>query len=266
MKFIILESQYNRIFEAEMEEAVGVPEHIIPTSIKIFKKLMAELSDKKGSLQKLEKEKLILNGMFPIGDITVRKIIVDFSFREIPDLQELDFIGATQRSLSRLLPNFVFKTANKKSEIEIGFQIAVPNNSKVKDLISFLNEKKNSVITTLSHEIQHSYFGKKSKYEPVVRRSGYEALTKFSFAMIEPLNDFLFHAYYIHEIENIVRPTELATMMELEGVTRSQFLDFLKKTDAYGHLNDIRNFTYEKLRKDLERYSPLIKILLTKFI
>lgn len=225
---------------------------------------MDELSNKKGSLKKLDSKNLELTGMFPIGDITVRKINVDFNFQEVPDLQEMDFIGATQRSLSKLLPNFVFKTANKKTEIEIGFRIAVPSDSKVKDLIYFMNENRNDIITTLSHEIQHSYFSKKSKYEPVARRAGYEALTKFGFAMIQPLNDFLYHSYFIHEIENIVRPTELATRMELEGVTRSQFLDFLKKTEAYGHLNDIRNFTYEKLKSDLTSYTSLIKTLLTK--
>lgn len=264
MKIIISQRQYKKLTEGELKEAVGVPEYIISTAIKIFDKMVAKLKKENKSLDEIQNEKLIITGQFPMGDIVVRKIIIDFEFLKLPAGTEREWMSATHHSLSKLLPKLVFQTANKKSEIKIGFSIAMNEEDGNKELIDFLNQSKKVLIPTVAHEIKHSYFEKKSQYEPLKKRVSYQALQNLRLPMIQPINDFLFHSYFIHAVENVVRPTELAAHMEMQGITRKKFLEFFMNSDIVKMLKEIKDFSYQNLRDDLIAYTDVIKKLLSK--
>ena len=263
MKIIISQEQFTKLTESELKEAVGVPEHIVSTAINIYDKMVSKLEKENKPLKEIENEKLTLTGQFPIGDIVVKKINIDFNFEKMPKGSEREWISAAHYSLSKLLPKLVFKTANKKTEINMGFRIALNEKDKNKDFITFLKNSRNSLIPTVAHEIQHAYFEKKSQYEPLKKRADYQALSKFNIPFIKPINEFIFNSYYIHAIENIVRPTELAAHMELQGITRKDFLDFFMNSDIVKVLKEAREFTYQNLRDDLIAYTDVIKSILT---
>ena len=70
--------------------------------------------------------------------------------------------------------------------------------------------------------------------------------------------------YFIHNIENLVRPSEFAAALHAGEVTKKGFLEFLQNHSVYKKLKDIQNFTYEGLRQSLDEYLPRIKSLFDK--
>lgn len=264
MKIVISEKQYLRLKEAELEEAVGVPEYIISTAQKLYEKLLKRLKKYQGTIEELENDKLEIEGKFPISDITVKKIIVDFSIVKLPPPQEREIAGAQHHSVSKLLDKFVFKSVNKKTEIKMGFIVAVTEQDSVSDIYDLFEERREQMIPTIAHELKHAFFEKKSKYENLYKRADYSVRTDMNIGFLEPLNDFFYDSYYIHAIENVVRPTELATQMELKGITREKFLEFFNNSEIVQKLKKIREFTYEGMREELLRYTGVIKPFLEK--
>jgi hypothetical protein len=59
-------------------------------------------------------------------------------------------------------------------------------------------------------------------------------------------------------VENLVRPTEFASLMKTHDIDKKTFYDFLTNSKMYTMMKDINNFTYEGLRSDLKNYIPEI--------
>jgi hypothetical protein len=53
-------------------------------------------------------------------------------------------------------------------------------------------------------------------------------------------------------IENLVRPSEFAGAIDAAGITKKEFYNFLMDNRTYKMLDEIRSFTYDKLREDLK--------------
>jgi hypothetical protein len=68
--------------------------------------------------------------------------------------------------------------------------------------------------------------------------------------------------YYISGIENLVRPTEVASLMRSKGITKSNFMEFLKNNRVFTELVEIKNFTFNdfisKLKEQEVRMDALI--------
>ena len=63
--------------------------------------------------------------------------------------------------------------------------------------------------------------------------------------------------YYIHTIENLVRPTEVAYSMKRKNITKSQFKKFLENNRVYKELLKIKNFSFDDFISQLKEYSIL---------
>ena len=59
-------------------------------------------------------------------------------------------------------------------------------------------------------------------------------------------------------MENLVRPTEFASLMKTHDIDKKAFYNFLTNSKMYTMMKDINNFTYEGLRSDLKNYIPEI--------
>lgn len=73
------------------------------------------------------------------------------------------------------------------------------------------------------------------------------------------IQNFLHNIYFIHNIENLVRPVEVVSLMRSGKINREGFYDFLLNNDTYKKLKQISNFSYEKLREDLKQESDNIR-------
>jgi hypothetical protein len=68
--------------------------------------------------------------------------------------------------------------------------------------------------------------------------------------------------YYISIAENLVRPTEIASKLKSENITKSQFREFLENNRVYKELVEIKNFTYQKLIEGLYERMDRVDALL----
>ena len=97
--------------------------------------------------------------------------------------------------------------------------------------------------------------GKLAKYQ-VYASSG----IRFGIPVID---DFMRKSYFISSIENLVRPTEIATRMELKGVTRDQFYEFITNDPTFIEIKNIRDLTFNKLIESMKNEMDRIDRLLT---
>jgi hypothetical protein len=65
---------------------------------------------------------------------------------------------------------------------------------------------------------------------------------------------FMRALYFVSIAENLVRPVEIASVMKSKNITKSQFKDFLMKTNVYRELQDIKNYTFEDFINELRNH------------
>jgi hypothetical protein len=68
--------------------------------------------------------------------------------------------------------------------------------------------------------------------------------------------------YYIHGIENLVRPVEVASLMKSKNITKSQFREFIENSRVYRELVEIKKFTFEDFISQLKENEDRLDALL----
>jgi len=74
----------------------------------------------------------------------------------------------------------------------------------------------------------------------------------------------MFNLYYIHSVENIVRPIEVASLMRSSNVNRENFYEFITNNKTYTKLKDIGNFSVDKMIESLKLESDKIRQFLDR--
>jgi hypothetical protein len=147
--------------------------------------------------------------------------------------------------------------------VKLSIGIAHPENSTVEDVKKYFKENATSLVTSLAHELKHSFDDFKDQRTSVKNISKYLGIQKTNFPF-KPISNFLFNLYFIHSIENLVRPTEFATLMKLNNVNKKDFYNFVTSSEMYGNLKNAYNFSYEKMTEELKKDIPNIKSFLDR--
>jgi hypothetical protein len=114
-----------------------------------------------------------------------------------------------------------------------------------------LSSKKNEIISTISHEIKHSYDQTKKKGESLIRMGKYQSVNELINVNIKPIREFCYALYYASLTESLVRPTEVLSLIRSGGITKKGFLNFIKSNETYVQLNKIRGMSYDKFYQSL---------------
>ena len=242
----------------KLNEAMGVPDNIVDLSRKLFGGIVSQIPEKGYNLGELDGTTIQLKDKFLIGNYRFKgvKFII-----EVVDDPTMDIYGMSTKNLSRVTKKFKIKTKVNHGILEISIMIAGPYKTKSGEFKEFLQNRKVEIMGSIAHELKHYYDNFKNPKQSLVGRAKYRALTANKFGSITPLNEFMHHMYFIHRIENLVRPTEFAAALDAGKVTKKGFLNFLRNHSIYQKLKDIQNFTYQGLRDSLEEYIPRIKYL-----
>lgn len=261
MKIIITEEQYERL-SGEMEEALGVPEGILDAGEEIYDLIVQNLEDFQGGIRKLTKDGFDIDKEFTVGGHTFNKIKVKFDVEKHPNAKKADMVGMSSENESELDDRLVFRSVRDPQEITIGFKFFVEPGKDINAIKKYLKKHRNADIPTLSHEIMHAFRDVKQKTEPLHQRAGYSTIQRHRdfFGFIPELNEFLFNSYFIHAIENVVRPTELAAEMRINNVSRKEFLNFFLNSEIIKRLKEIQNFSYEDLKEKMHSSENIDKI------
>jgi hypothetical protein len=155
------------------------------------------------------------------------------------------------------------KINEPSTTLNLDITFAVGDNWKPEELIAKMEEERDEHVSALAHEIKHKYDKQAKEYSRMGPDAVYQATQqKGNFAI--PAIDRVFYRfmYYIHAIENLVRPTEVAYSMKRKNITKSQFKDFLEDNRVYKELLRIKNYTFDNFIQDLKQQEDRLDGLL----
>jgi hypothetical protein len=156
------------------------------------------------------------------------------------------------------------KETEPSTTLELSITFAVGENWRPEQLIQKMEEERDEHVSSLAHEIKHKYDKQSKQFGLMGPDADYQATQRRGNLGI-PVIDRVFYRYmyYIHAIENLVRPTEVAYSMKRKNITKSQFKEFLENNRVYTELLEIKNFSFDdfitQLKEQEERLDKLIE-------
>jgi hypothetical protein len=248
-------------------EAVGVPSGMVQTAQTLLDKLLNVNFDR-AFYEDLEDYPIEIRDNFTIADFKFSNINIYFNFYLAKEREDKIKLAGVQVSRAYTLGKqnkkmIMIQTPIKTDKsININFNFIINSEIYGKDIKEYFKENKTLVVGILSHELKHEYDSFKKPARNLISSSEYNVFSNASFEDIVPLNQFFYNLYYMHEIESLVRPSEMAGEIEELGVTKKDFYKYFTSSEMFKKLNGIKNYTFEKLKQDLKSYIPQIKGLL----
>jgi hypothetical protein len=147
--------------------------------------------------------------------------------------------------------------------LELTITFAVGENWEPEGLIRKMEEERDEHVASLAHEIKHKYDKQSKKFGKIGPDAVYQAVQRRGHFGIPVIDRVFFRfMYYIHGIENLVRPVEVASSMKSKNITKSKFLDFLQTNRVFKELVEIKNFTFEDFINQLKENEDRLDALL----
>ena len=260
MKIIITENQLKFI-----NEALGVPENILDAADMLYDIVERDIK----SIDRIQ-DGYEFDGdiEFELGD--KKKVMIDsyelkVNIEEIEDQEGvLDIISMGMGGAFGFNRDVYMKETQPSTTLELTITFAVGENWEPEGLIRKMEEERDEHVSSLAHEIKHKYDKQSKQFGLMGPDAEYQATQRrgnFGIPAIDRV--FYRYMYYIHAIENLVRPTEVAYTMKRKNITKSQFKEFLENNRVYMELVEIKNFTFDdfisQLKEQEERLDKLIE-------
>jgi hypothetical protein len=245
-----------------MSEAVGVPANIDTTASDIYNQMLSEVSKRKNAIDLLAP--IVLQGNFNISDLNFDTVAIRFNF--LPD-DDFNFVGmnvASNLEGGRHF-NLTVPKQEKFNMVIMSIQLTIPvstgKNTTVKEIKNFLEQQRVEITASFAHELKHFYDNfkaKSGKGAPLSRRAAYKTYVEGGFPL-ESLTEFMYNLYFIHEVENTVRSSELAGAIKAGDITKKDFYEFLTQNRVYQRLKTIRDYSFQDLKSKLMNDTDNIK-------
>lgn len=247
----------------QLKEALGVPQNIVNLSIELAEKIETSIPENIPA-KLMDNKTLEFDEEFTIANIKFNKVKVTFMLDESRYDSELELLAMGVAQQGIVTSNLKIQRLQSNT-FEMVIKLLVGDDITSSDIKNYLfNENRNKVISSITHELKHFYDIKMYGFEQISSRAKYRAITEHGFANITPLNEFLMNLYFIHDVENLVRPSEIATLLKTGNVTKKDFYDFFMNQDIIKKLIKIRSFSLSKLKEELINYLPQIKNLFNR--
>ena len=256
------------IIKNTLNEALGVPEGILESAERLYLMCfnrIVKITDPILNGSKKEEYNFTIKSNFKISDYTFTEISLSIDFVEVDqvDLVELYSMafGHQSKFNDRSLKLVTIVSPN---EVKISIKFALTETAKISDVIELCKRSKDIMTASLAHELKHAYDHYKKPTESIPKMSRYHGAQQTG-VPIKPISVFLHYLYFVHGIENLVRPTEFSSLMKSSKISKKDFYNFLTNSEMYTMMRDINNFTYEKLKSELKNYIPQIDGVLNRF-
>ena len=259
MKIIITENQLKFI-----NEALGVPDNILDAAEMLYDIVERDIK----SIDSIEDEyEFDGNIEFELGD--KKKVKIDsyelkVKIEEIEDQEGvLDIISMGMGGSFLFNRDVYMKETEPSTTLELTITFAVGEDWEPEGLIQKMEEDRVEHVASLAHEIKHKYDKQSKQFGLIGPDALYQATQRRGNFGIPALDRVFFrYMYYIHGIENLVRPVEVASLMKSKNITKSQFREFIENSRVYRELVEIKNFTFEdfinQLKENEDRLDALI--------
>lgn len=240
-----------------LNEVLGVPEGVLESGEILYQEIEKRL--KRLPQQIEEQKKTRFKTDLIILNFNVKKINFVFEFTETDNVDEIILVSMGFGSIS-IFSDEELKILHKfdENEMSLYLSIAGPEGTTRKDIVKFYRENKDKLISSIAHELGHYTNFRKQKYQNIKKMAEYAGITRTSFPF-HPIQEFLHYTYFIHSVENITRPIEVASYMRSQGIDREKFYEFITNNATYQMLKRINEFSYEKMREQLRSQVDDIK-------
>lgn len=249
--FILTEKQFDKLSKKLISEAVGVPQGILEASEKLYKLISEEL--KKINTKESEYNFYIRNQKLKISDIVIKTIHVTINVEELESYDGKPVIASMGVANEFNFDEGIMMQVNKVSkEVQLTLNYIVSENWEPNELYDNFVSDEIQTISVMSHELKHKYDRTKKTKGFVGDISDYQAYSSGRLRFGIPIIDqFMRYSYYIQNVENLVRPTEVSTRMIKKGINKETFYDFITNDETFLELKEIQNFSYDFFIKSL---------------
>jgi hypothetical protein len=259
MKIIITENQLKFI-----NEALGVPDNILDAAEMLYDIVERDIK----SIDSVEEE-YEFDGEIQLELGDKHKVMID-SYELKVRTQEiegeegvLDIISMGMAGGFGFNRDVYMKETEPSTTLELTITFAVGEDWEPEGLIQKMEEDRVEHVASLAHEIKHKYDKQSKQFGLIGPDALYQATQRRGNFGIPALDRVFFrYMYYIHGIENLVRPVEVASLMKSKNITKSQFREFIENSRVYKELVEIKNFTFEdfitRLKDNEDRLDALL--------
>ena len=247
-----------------ISEALGVPDTILDVAEQVFDSVAQDIKS-----IRTKKDEYIFRGNVGVqlGDkkkididdyeLTVSVVYPD-DYDEEPQIMSMGMVQ--QFNFDR---NIMMKRTQQSSTAEIEIDYAVSDNWEPIDLYNTLMKSKTKHLASIAHELKHKYDKQSKKIDLIGREALYHSTMKMGISGIPAIDSVFMRAlYFVSMTENLVRPVEIASIIKSKNITKSQFKDFLMKTDVYRELQNIKNYTFDDFINDMKEQMNKVDNLL----
>ena len=257
---VITESQLRII-----TEALGVPDNILDAAemlYNIVEQNLNKINSIKDEYQFKGKLKFEIGGK---KKVKINSYVLTVYIEQIDDEEGvLDIVKMSVEGGFFFNRDTYMRENEPSTNLEFTITFAVGENWKPEDLVKKLQEEKEEHVSSLAHEIKHKYDKQVKQFSLIGDDAEYHATQKRATFGIQVIDMVFFrYLYYISGIENLVRPTEVASLIKQKNITKSKFKEFLNNNLTYKELVEIKNFTFNdfisKLKEEEERLDALLE-------
>ena len=264
----------------QIQEAVGVPTGITELSSKLFYSILEKLDSGEASfdIRNGSRDKYIfktreidiyfsipLEGKINDYEVSEFNVLITIHVVKRPEYEAPEMTGAYfSPDIDIDRKNFKMKYTNTDT-IDLGIRLEFPWHAStdeefwIEEVSDMIRENKSDVISSLGHELMHSYdlaFIKGgTKFEDT---ADYQTVSNLRFD-IPVVDSFFYYLYFMSRCESTVRSAEIASRMEAQGTTQEQFLDFIKNNKVWTKLKEISKWTYAGFRQSIIDDADAIK-------
>jgi hypothetical protein len=193
---IITESKFNKLKQNLLNEVVGVPNNILETGEEIYEDILFELDQIDDTEDEYDFE---IEGDFRISDVEFKKLTINLIVNEDSDLDEPNLVSMGFGLASQMHRDTYRLQHTFDDEVAMQIQVAMPENWDPQSLKQFFKDNKVEFLSSLSHELMHSYSFRKEKSTSSKEQAKYRAYSDVKVG-IPPVDKFIFALYFTHSI------------------------------------------------------------------
>lgn len=263
----------------KLTEILGVPENLMDTSFSLFDKIIEQIYRLPNKSFDLEFNDSVsfnfeIYGNYKVGNQSFTTVNVELG------IEKIDHKQITSPVVKRFYKKGSGKLSNDSksviahnpdpNKIIVGLEFYVPENWKynMNELVYVLKNTSNNdnKEPSIAHELMHAYNDFRNPKSNVGKMSEYTTVQAVRVGL-GPLDELFTFMYYMSEIENSVRPSEIAAHMKMVNPkTNEEFTKFVQNNKIFNKLTIIKNLTYERLRLELHKQMPRINSILKTLV
>jgi len=258
-KFLITERQSKVITQKLISERLGVPDFILDSANTLYE-LVADYL--KNISEKRNEYTIEQDVQLPIGDMMVDEVEININVEELDEQDETEIASMGVANRFGFDDDILMKIQLINDKLELTINFVANGDWEYTDLYNVFTKDKTHSESVLAHELKHKYDKTKKRVDLIGRDAEYQSYIQGLSFGIPVINQFMRYCYYIQHVENLVRPTEIASRMRQGGITKDKFREFIENDIVYQELLKIKNFSYEYLIQSMKEQIDRVKNLL----